>query len=242
MNIHTLQQFAVNTRLSGRISLHCQTLIYPWPIKTKLSGFLEFMAKSWPFGPLVLSLLALPRRLQLDLWVYAMKQADVGMKKKWICSCATQVRWTLQKLLACLELSVGRQGHTHWREKHTFKLCPDWTATHRKINVRAEARYIPKWTEEENKCQLQGHLCLTSFSCLTPLSPCAKLLTVSTPKMLFLPNRTPFRVIFQMKANSSENSPEKAVSCCWTPSRLCKKQTTLPGLAISLCISICRCV
>lgn len=193
-----------------------------WPPCVKSSGTSQ-KAPTWPVG-------------------LCNEAGWCGNAKKWICSCATQVRWTLQKLLACLELSVGRQGHTHWREKHTFKLCPDWTATHRKINVRAEARYIPKWTEEENKCQLQGHLCLTSFSCLTLLSPCAKLLTVSTPKMLFLPNRTPFRVIFQMKANSSENSPEKAVSCCWTPSRLCKKQTTLPGLAISLCISICRCV
>lgn len=103
-------------------------------------------------------------------------------------------------------------------------------------------RSIPNWTEEDNRCQLQGHLCLTSFSCLTLPSTCARLHTVSTPKILFLLNRTPFRLIFQMKDNSSENSPKKAVSCCWTPSRLCKKQTTLPGLARSLCISICRCV
>lgn len=105
-----------------------------------------------------------------------------------------------------------------------------------------KGRYIPKWTEEDNKPQLQRHLCLTSFSCLTLLSTCARLHTVSTPKILFLPNRTPFRVILQMKANSSENSLKKEVSCCWTPSRLCKKQTTLPALAISLCVSICRCV
>lgn len=39
------------------------------------------MAKSWPFGPVELSLVALPRRLQLHLWVYAAKQTEMEMEE-----------------------------------------------------------------------------------------------------------------------------------------------------------------
>lgn len=115
-------------------------------------GFLEFIAKSWPFGPLVLSLVALPRRLQLYLRVYATKIV-MGVEEMdlLMCSPGEMDITEINGMSGATLPRVGRQGCTHQREKHTFKLCPDWTAIHKKINVRGEAREVlfASWPAQE---------------------------------------------------------------------------------------------